>query len=359
MHPTMSKPCLRNSAHGRRGGAPWALAFWLLAGALFALPFVRDPDAPSYVGDDWRRAEEDYTFEENVAYVEEELGIEILASLQAASDSLFDPQGELLTTSGFFDAYRLESGKREYALHCGGCHGDTGAGDGPAARHLAPRPRNFRKGIFKFTSTANGEAPLRSDLMRVIRDGLAGASMPSFRLITQEVRLDLVEYVRYLSIRGEFEELYWQLAWDDGELPDAELVQELVLRRWDPTTLRPTYPSVSEPPYDEASIERGREMFADAGVTSCFTCHGMTGRGDGPTAGDYTDAWGYPIVPRDLTSGVFRSGAASENLYRAISTGINGTPMGSFGDVLTGEQIWDLVHFVQDLGSDENTEAAQ
>ena len=40
-----------------------------------------------------------------------------------------------------------------YRMHCLHCHGVSGAGDGPTAPFLYPRPRDYRKGLFKFTST--------------------------------------------------------------------------------------------------------------------------------------------------------------------------------------------------------------
>ena len=52
--------------------------------------------------------------------------------------------------------------------------------------------------------------------------GLAGASMPGFRLIPSEERLDLTEYVRFLAVRGEFRQLMLDVAYDEEELPDPE-----------------------------------------------------------------------------------------------------------------------------------------
>ena len=34
-------------------------------------------------------------------------------------------------------------GRRVYENYCLGCHGEEGAGDGPAARYLDPIPRSF------------------------------------------------------------------------------------------------------------------------------------------------------------------------------------------------------------------------
>ena len=40
-------------------------------------------------------------------------------------------------------------GKAVYVKWCAGCHGDGGAGDGAAAAHMLPRPRNFTGAIYK------------------------------------------------------------------------------------------------------------------------------------------------------------------------------------------------------------------
>src|SRR5438094_8275356 len=46
------------------------------------------------------------------------------------------PPGRLL-------AQDTTAGKQVYVKWCAGCHGETGAGDGPAAGAMLPRPRNF------------------------------------------------------------------------------------------------------------------------------------------------------------------------------------------------------------------------
>ena len=60
----------------------------------------------------------------------------------------------------------LVSGEGGYALyrkHCLHCHGVTGDGNGPTAPFLWPRPRDYRRGMYKFTSTT-GQKPTREDL---------------------------------------------------------------------------------------------------------------------------------------------------------------------------------------------------
>ncbi|MCA1685321.1 MAG: c-type cytochrome, partial [Planctomycetia bacterium] len=75
---------------------------------------------------------------------------------------------------------RQEGGFALYRKHCLHCHGVSGAGDGPTSAFLYPRPRDYRKGIFKFTSTVGGQKPTRGDLRKTIREGLHGTSMPAF-----------------------------------------------------------------------------------------------------------------------------------------------------------------------------------
>ena len=59
-----------------------------------------------------------------------------------------------------------------YQLRCAVCHGETGAGDGPAAEFLYPRPRDFSGGLWKY-KTSPGDLPPRDiDLFNTIKTGL-------------------------------------------------------------------------------------------------------------------------------------------------------------------------------------------
>ncbi len=92
-----------------------------------------------------------------------------------------------------------------YREHCVHCHGTTGNGLGPTAVFLNPYPRDFRMGVFKFKSTPYGRKPTRTDLRRTLHEGIMGTSMPSFRLLKEDEIESLVDYVVYLSVRGEVE----------------------------------------------------------------------------------------------------------------------------------------------------------
>ncbi|MFQ5772303.1 MAG: c-type cytochrome, partial [bacterium] len=50
-------------------------------------------------------------------------------------------------------------GQQVYNRACVACHGKSGDGNGPAAKYLDPRPRDFTAGTYKFRSTPSGELP--------------------------------------------------------------------------------------------------------------------------------------------------------------------------------------------------------
>ena len=92
-----------------------------------------------------------------------------------------------------------------YREHCVVCHGVSGNGRGPTSSLLNPYPRDFRMGKFKFNSTPIGDKPTRDDLRRLLKHGIVGTSMPAFHLLSEEDLEALVDYLVYLSVRGEVE----------------------------------------------------------------------------------------------------------------------------------------------------------
>jgi mono/diheme cytochrome c family protein len=101
----------------------------------------------------------------------------------------------------------IEAGKRIYFTKCVWCHGVDGAGDGPGADRLWPRPRNFNQGTFKIRHTASGELPLynynekapdsgKNDLLDTVTHGLPGSAMPPWEgILTEEQRIQVLAFV--------------------------------------------------------------------------------------------------------------------------------------------------------------------
>jgi mono/diheme cytochrome c family protein len=281
----------------------------------------------------------------------------------------------------------LQHGRQLYAEHCQHCHGVTGNGNGPTAKYLNPLPRDYRLGKFKFTSTKTPSKAQRGDLARIIEDGIPGTYMPSFKLLTPEESAALVEYVLWLSMRGETEQkVVAILTFDYSEDAVAQKVKGGAKRTevigefaaglgqmqddfsTETTSLAEAWktaqqaeslvtPKSKRTPNSPESLARGRELFLSP-KAKCAECHGEGGLGDGAqtrqvqpnrTEPGLFDDWGHEIRPRDLTTGIYRGGRRPVDLYRRIFAGIKGTPMTGFGAALTEEEIWDLVNYVSSI----------
>ncbi len=110
------------------------------------------------------------------------------------------------------DNATLEQGSKLFRRHCLHCHGVAGDGQGPTGPWVNPHPRARLPppASLKFTSTADARGvvnrkPSRDDLLRVLRNGVEGTSMPSFALLTADEQNHLASYVIHLSLRGKAE----------------------------------------------------------------------------------------------------------------------------------------------------------
>ncbi|MGH7223086.1 MAG: c-type cytochrome, partial [Gemmataceae bacterium] len=106
------------------------------------------------------------------------------------------------------DEKTLKHGSTVYRRHCMHCHGVTGDGRGPTGPWVSPTPRDYRQGLFKFISTdvrVGDRKPRREDIRRTLERGIEGTSMPSFSLLLEEEKEQLISYVIHLSLRGEVE----------------------------------------------------------------------------------------------------------------------------------------------------------
>ena len=92
-------------------------------------------------------------------------------------------------------AQDLERGAEVYEQWCAQCHGAEGAGDGPAAEYMLPRPRDFTTGLFQIRTTGSGELPTDADILRIINEGMPGTTMPGWEdALSQSDRQALVAY---------------------------------------------------------------------------------------------------------------------------------------------------------------------
>jgi mono/diheme cytochrome c family protein len=259
------------------------------------------------------------------------------------------PVSESDQAEPILDPARLAHGAQVFQVQCANCHGPTGDGKGPAAEYLDPRPRDYRRGIFKFTSTPYGAKPRRQDLVRVVRRGAKGTSMPGFPLMADEDVEAVVDYVILLAHRGELESLLAgeASALSPGDLLDPEVVAELAMLisgSWSEAASLEVMPASARPAFDDESIRLGQAAFLEKG---CAKCHGADGRGHTQdNVGQ--DAWGRTVKAADISAGMLHGGRRPIDVYRRIYSGINGTPMPAFNQALAAEPdtVWHMTHFV-------------
>lgn len=211
-------------------------------------------------------------------------------------------------------------GKRVYEQNCAACHGEKGDGKGSCSAFLIPRPRDFTQAHFRLRSTPSGQLPTDEDLFRSVSLGLAGTPMPPWKWLLDDTdRWAVVEYVK--TFAPSFAD------------PAADRTTRVDLG--------------TPPPRNPAAIAEGRALY---GRLSCAVCHGEQGRGDGPSAYNLVDDSGQRIPARDFSkpSG-FKSGYATREIVRSFLTGLDGTPMPSFGGVIAREDAWKLAYYVETL----------
>jgi cbb3-type cytochrome c oxidase subunit III len=187
------------------------------------------------------------------------------------------------------------NGKKLFLTYCFLCHGKEGRGDGFAANNLEVRPRNLTDDAYMSKRTDQ-------QLFEAISGGgtafHGSIAMPYWReSLTKQEIWDLVAYVRTLH-------------------------------------RKPSYTGVAA---------QGAQLFTQY----CWTCHGATGKGDGPLAKVYQPR------PRDLTDATYVASRTDHDLYNAISRGgpavDRSSAMPAWGQTLKPEEIWDLVAYIRHL----------
>lgn len=222
----------------------------------------------------------------------------------------------------------LEKGRAIYFGRCSFCHGLLGDGEGPAAKYLDPRPRDFTLGTFKFRTTQSGELPTNEDLFRTVSRGLQGTAMQSFDSdlikngLSEDDRWTVIAYIK--TFAQEF---------DDPELDPVKTGKVIPL-------------PANRTPFNAETVAKGKVIFEKA---KCWSCHGKLGRGDGNKE-FRKDDWGFPIRIRNVTHPwKIKAGGEVEDIYMRFTSGISGTPMPSFVKSLNEDDRWNLANYIKSL----------
>jgi mono/diheme cytochrome c family protein len=210
-----------------------------------------------------------------------------------ANTAVYGPLADGFQIAALSPVYQplLDEGEKVFDSHCAICHGKDGGGDGPVAKGLAVKPRDF-----KDQSWMAGQAD--GGFMKAAMDGIAGSVMPAFagRLSEREL-WSAVAHIRQISPRKQLR---------------------------DPTSF----------PLPE---DRGRELYAQ----HCKGCHGDKGKGDGPAARFFTAA------PRDLSNMEWMVANPDSLLRSMIGKGVKGSPMPGFAGQLSDAEITAVIEYLR------------
>jgi cytochrome c oxidase cbb3-type subunit I/II len=178
------------------------------------------------------------------------------------------------------DARRLDHGRAVFDHNCSGCHGTNADGMGIASAVLLPKPLSLRSEHFS-----------DAHLATVLWDGVYGTSMPAWRQLDKNDLADVTAYIH--SIQSN--EVAVSMA-------DAAL----------------------------AAAKQNYEAH-------CESCHGESGRGDGPAAG--------ALKPSPVDFHVRQP--STERAWAALNDGVPGSSMPPWKNTLTQEQLSQLVAYIQ------------
>jgi mono/diheme cytochrome c family protein len=226
------------------------------------------------------------------------------------------PAGEPVSHVGNLTGHARDASVT-YRQYCVGCHGAQGDGEGENAQWLDPKPRDFTTAKFKCRSTPTGTLPTDEDLFDTIGRGLDASNMPSWNTLTRQQRADLVAFIKQFSSRWE------------KEKPGVPI------------------PIPSEPEVTADHIKTGRDLYQKL---QCWKCHGVEGNSEGPDAATLADDQDRAIKPFDFSAERrFKCGVTNMDLYRIFMTGLDGTPMPAYIDIIKPNEAWDLVFYLRTL----------
>ena len=254
------------------------------------------------------------------------------------------------------------SSKDIYQLRCATCHGEQGAGDGPAAEFLYPRPRDFTGGLWKYKTSPGDLPPRDTDLFNSIKSGLVGTSMPAWSAMFTDQQIGgLVTYIKQFDTSA---------IWAPLDANDEDFDEDGHYLKPDALVITEQEPTEGQIAYTAESVALGNDIYEE----NCRKCHGTEGRGN-ITSGEFLeDDWGYRTWARDLSkpwtwrttqvsSGSNQTALNDEhrdetirNIYTRVAIGIRGTPMPAHRaveegeeDAITPDNRWHVANYVYSL----------
>ena len=159
----------------------------------------------------------------------------------------------------------FDAAKADYTQFCLSCHGCSGNGEGPYARHVVTQPANLHERIATFPGDSY-------DIWRV-SGGVPGTAMPAWALSLNATEIRLLAAYELSFVFGSARTI-------SGDISDAEgdNFAQTVLNT----------PPIGGTMQD---FQSGKSLY----TLYCAQCHGNDGQGDGPAS---SKVQGGYIIPK-------------------------------------------------------------
>ena len=217
----------------------------------------------------------------------------------------------------------FEDGKRIYTAKCLPCHGGSGNGQGPYARHLITRPANLHERLMNYPEPDNPFHFWR------VSEGVPGTAMPAWKYSLSEEEIWKVNFYEMSFLNGALRTL-------DEEYSDKESLS-YALR----TQAKPNIKGTKE------DFEEGRKLY----MLYCAQCHGENGQGDGPASAASPAGYISP-KPANLTEAGEALKYYGQYLWK-VGKGVETTNMPPWEEVLSREEMEKVIFYIQSFSPTE------
>jgi cytochrome c oxidase cbb3-type subunit I/II len=212
--------------------------------------------------------------------------------------------------------------KANFTQMCLSCHGCSGNGEGPYARHVVTQPANLNERI----STFPGD---NYDIWR-ISGGVPGTAMPAWSLSFNSTQIQLLAVYELSFVFGSARTI-------DGAISDMEG------DNYAQTVL-------NSPPIQGTmqDFQNGKSLY----TLYCAQCHGSSGHGDGPASSKTTGGYIVP-EPANFTE----SGSDFTNYGRwvwKVTEGVETTNMPPWKYALSSQEIYQVIFYEQSFSTPDD-----
>ena len=218
--------------------------------------------------------------------------------------------------------------KTTFTNLCARCHGEKGDGAGKVAWYIDPSPRDFTKPGFMASKP-------RTRFVASIEEGVGGTSMPPWKRILKEEQIEgVLDYVMQNFAKEPFKQLKAR------NIPEKN-------------------PVASSPD----SIARGEQVFE---LRCKFLSKSSNVCPSRPQPSVLNADLFYPISnvdtnsldifphPRNFRNHWFVESVPDRRLFESIEYGVQGTAMPSWMDMLSTNEVGDVINFIRSLQSGRN-----